>query len=51
MNFFLVLERIVWVSIISYGEIRFDIRVLGLQARFRNELCSQTEVPPYFYSF
>jgi hypothetical protein len=37
-----ILERIIRVSIISYGEIRFDIR-----ADFWNELCSQTKVPLY----
>jgi hypothetical protein len=31
---FLILERITWVSIISYGEIRFDIRVLWITSRF-----------------
>jgi hypothetical protein len=31
---FLVLERIIWVSIISYGEIRFDIKVLWITSTF-----------------
>jgi hypothetical protein len=34
MNIFLVLEWIVWVSIISYGEIRLDIRVLWITNTF-----------------
>jgi hypothetical protein len=29
-----VLERIIWVSIIYYGEIRFDIRVLWITSTF-----------------
>jgi hypothetical protein len=33
-EYFLVLERIIWVSIISYGEIRFDIRVLWITSTF-----------------
>jgi hypothetical protein len=34
MNIFLVLERTIWVSIISYREIRFDIRVLWITSTF-----------------
>jgi hypothetical protein len=34
MNIFLVLERIIRVSIISYGKIRFDIRVLWITSTF-----------------
>jgi hypothetical protein len=33
-EYFLVLERIIWVSIISYGEIRFDIRVPWITSTF-----------------
>jgi hypothetical protein len=33
-DYFLVLERIVWVSIISYWEIRFAIRVLWITRTF-----------------
>jgi hypothetical protein len=33
-EYFLVLERIVCVSIISYGEIHFDIRVLWITSTF-----------------
>jgi hypothetical protein len=31
---FLSLERIIWVSIISYGEIRFDTRMLWITSSF-----------------
>jgi hypothetical protein len=34
MNIFLVLERIIWFSIISYGEICFDIQVLWITSTF-----------------
>jgi hypothetical protein len=33
-EYFRVLERIIWVSIISYGEIHFDIRVLWITSAF-----------------
>jgi hypothetical protein len=33
-EYFWVLERIIWVSIISYGEIHFDIRVLWITSTF-----------------
>jgi hypothetical protein len=32
-------------SIISYGEIRFDIRVLWITSSFRDEFCSQAKAP------
>jgi hypothetical protein len=34
MNIFLISERIIRVSIISYGEIRLDIRVLWITSTF-----------------
>jgi hypothetical protein len=34
MNIFLVLERFIWVSIMSYGEIHFDIRVVWITSTF-----------------
>jgi hypothetical protein len=37
-EYFLVLERIIWVSIISYGEIRFDIRVLWITSTFPEQI-------------
>jgi hypothetical protein len=37
-EYFLVLERITWVSLISYGEIRFDIRVLWIMSTFSERI-------------
>jgi hypothetical protein len=53
-EYFLVLERIIWVSIISYREIRFDIRVLWITSTFpeRNMLANQgTTLLLYVYQY
>jgi hypothetical protein len=47
-EYFLVLERIIWVSIISYGEILFDTQVLWITSTFPERIMLQTKVPLYF---
>ena len=45
----MAVERIIWVSIISYGEIRFDVQVLWITSMFMNELYWQSKILLYYH--
>jgi hypothetical protein len=49
-EYFLVLERIIWVSIISYGEIRFHKRVLWITSTFPERIMLANQGTTVFWN-